>query len=93
MAEIPLTVDPSRLRTVADRVDRAAAAISRLRIAGLHAEDLPGSAVSGAVSRALVASRLHDVVVNLQAWAAAARMSASAFANAEQNGVARLDRS
>ena len=93
MAEIPFTVDLTRLRAVADRVDRSADAITRFRFAGLHDEDLAGSAVAAIASPALVAARFDDVVTRMQGWAAAARMSASAFETAEQNGVARLDRS
>jgi hypothetical protein len=90
MTENPLTVDLLRLGAVATRVDGAADAIGRFPFAGLHDEDLPGSAVAGLATPALVAARLDGVVADLRIWAAAARMSAAAFENAEQNGVARL---
>ncbi|MCV7225219.1 DUF7162 family protein [Mycolicibacterium komossense] len=92
MAETPLTADLPRLRVVANRVDRAADAIDRYRCAGLHAEDLAGSAVGGIAAPAVVAVRLEDVVGQLRGWATAARIAASAFATAEQNSMARLDR-
>ena len=90
MSENPLTVDLIRLRAVANRVEGAADAIGRFRFAGLHDEDLAGSAVIEVASPALVAARLDGVVSDLRSWAGSARMSAAAFENAEQNGVARL---
>jgi hypothetical protein len=93
MDEIPLTVDLTQLRKVASRVERAADAIRKFRFPGLCEDDLAGSTVGGVASPALVAARLDDVLAGMFGWAAAARVSASAFESAEQDSAARIDRS
>jgi hypothetical protein len=93
MAEIPLTVDLTQLRNVANRVERAADAIQKFQFPRLCDADLAGSAVGGVASPALVASRLDDVLASMWAWAAAARITAGAFESAEQDSAARIDRS
>jgi hypothetical protein len=93
MDEIPLTVDLTQLRNVANRVERAADAIRKFRLPRLCEDDLAGSAVGGVASPALVATRLDDVLASMWGWATAARISASAFESAEQDSAARIDRS
>jgi hypothetical protein len=93
MDEIPLTVDLTQLRSVANRVERAADAIRKFQFPRLGEDDLAGSTVGGVASPALVATRLDDVLASMSAWAAAARISASAFESAEQDSAARIDRS
>ncbi|MET0701010.1 MAG: hypothetical protein ABWY93_15235 [Mycobacterium sp.] len=90
MAETPLTVDLTRLRTIANRVEQSAAAIGRFRFPGLHEEDLLGSRVGDIATPALVAARLDILVAEMVGWAEAARMSANAFEDAERSSAAHL---
>ena len=92
MAETPLTVDLTRLRAVATRVERAAEEVDRCRFTWLPDTALAGSAVAGVAAPELIAARLDDLVTDLRDWAATARRAAGAFEAAEQNSVARLDR-
>jgi hypothetical protein len=88
MDEIPVTVDLSRLRAVANRVERSAHALSRFQLPELRQLDLPGSAL--AKLPALLSGHFDDVIDQMTAWAEMARMTAAAFERAEQENAARL---
>ncbi len=90
MAQTSLTVDLTRLRAIADRVERAADTIARFGVPGLREDDLVGSAVGAVASPALVTARLDDVVDRMRGWASAARTSAGAFEAAEEHSAARI---
>lgn len=90
MAENPVTVDLSRLRAVANRVDRSANALARFQFPGLDADELRGSTVGGIVSPARVAARLEVVNPAMRRWATVARRSADAFENADHDNAGRM---
>lgn len=93
MDETPLRVDPARLHDLAGRVDRSAHALSAFQIPDLDPAELAGSAVSAAVRRARVSERLDAVARAMTNWAGAARASATAFGDAEQENARRLGES
>jgi hypothetical protein len=90
MADTPLTVDLTALRTIANRVERSAGALGRFRFPGLHEDDLLGSEVRGIASPALIAARLDTLVTLMVGWAEAARLSAAVFEEAERANAARI---
>jgi hypothetical protein len=90
MTETSLTVDPDRLRAAANRVERCAQTLARFQFPGLDPDALTGSLVGGVPSPAWVASRLPDVLASMQWWADSARLSASAFENADRDNAARM---
>jgi hypothetical protein len=85
-------VDPTQLRSVADRVMQAADAIAEMRWPGLDPDDLPGSAVGRAAAPDLVAARLTVVVANMRGWAVAAHMSVDALERADRGNGERFGR-
>lgn len=84
-------VDLTALRAVADRISDAADAIAEIRWPAAPSE-LPGSAVGAVAAPDLVAAQLADVIATMRGWAADARMSADAFAWADQGGADRFGR-
>jgi hypothetical protein len=92
MPETPFTLDPTRLRAMAERVERAAGTVDRARYTGLCSDDLPGSATAGVAAPVLVAERLADALTELLQWAASTRKSVDAFAIVDRDHADRLDR-
>jgi hypothetical protein len=89
MGEI-VEVDPTQLRTVANRVMAAADQVVQMRWPTLDSDGLPGSAVGKVGAPVLVAAKLTDVVANMRGWALAARMAADAFERAERRNGERF---
>jgi hypothetical protein len=95
MGEIPVEVDVTQLRGVADQIRAAADRIAELRFPGLDPDELRGSAVGGIteiVAPILLAARIEDLVAHMHGWAVAARMSADAFERTEEHNLGRFDR-
>ncbi|CAN5546329.1 hypothetical protein BH10ACT9_BH10ACT9_20000 [soil metagenome] len=90
MTETPVTVDLDRLRAVAGRVERCAHTLASFRVPGLDPADLPGAVVSGIAGPAQGAARLTDVLASMHNWADAARISTSAFENADRDNATRM---
>ena len=85
-------VDLTQLRSVANRVTRAADAIAEMRWPALDPDELQGSAVGNIAAPDLVAARLADVVANMRGWAVAAHMSADAMERADRRNGQRFGR-
>jgi hypothetical protein len=83
-------VDPTQLRTVANRVMAAADQVAQIRWPTLDPDDLPGSVVGNVGAPVLVAAKLTDVVANMCGWAVAAHVAADAFEWAERRNGERF---
>jgi hypothetical protein len=90
MDETPVTVDVERLRTIANRVERSANALSCFRIAEMCRSDLPGSAVAAIPGPARIAEAFDLVIANMLEWVDVARNSADGFERTEQEHAGRL---
>lgn len=88
MDEIPVSVDLNKLRTVANRVEQSAQALSRFRMPELSQADLPGSAVTKLP--VVLADYFDNVIEEMTAWARVARASADALDRTEQESATRL---
>jgi hypothetical protein len=87
-----LWVDPTDLRTAAQRIRASAGVLSEIDCPRLDPDELPGSAVGGIVAPAMIADGLAGIAAQLHAWAAAAQTSATDFEAAETRSADRLDR-
>jgi hypothetical protein len=83
------SVAPGALRASADQLDLTASQLAELTWPTIEPTALVGSATSGAASVG-VSARLTDVVVDMRAWAHAARRSATEFERAELRNVSGL---
>jgi len=90
MTQIPVSIDPNRLRAVADRVEQYTGVLAGLPIPRIEAVDLTGAAVSAMADPLQVASRLTDLLSSMRDWATLVRRSASAFENVDHDNAQRL---
>lgn len=90
MAEIPVRVDPGRLRTLADRMSAAADAIAEIRCPGPPFDGLAGSAVASAAEPRIAEAKLDAVIVAMSVWATGARSAARALADADEHNAGRM---
>jgi hypothetical protein len=90
MDETPVTVDVDKLRTIVDRIERSANALSCFRIAEIRQSDLPGSAVGRIPGPARMAEAFDLVAANMLEWVDVARNAADSFERTEQETAGRL---
>lgn len=91
MEEIPVTIDPDRLRAVANRVEQSADTVGRFRGAGLPAAALPGSTLATATDPAITAALLDPLLDRLRAWAQLARLAAATVERADEEAGSALE--
>jgi hypothetical protein len=85
-------VDASGVRTAARRVLDAVDALNEIPWHGWDPDALAGSSVGGMAAPTVAADRMARLAAQLQAWAAAAQGSMTAFERVEGRSVDRLDR-
>lgn len=90
MPQIPVTVDPVRLRAVADRVQAAADAVAEFGSPTPSWDELPGSAVARTTGPVHIQARLDDVIAGLTAWVSAVRSTAGALEDADEHSAGRM---
>ncbi|WP_197379679.1 DUF7162 family protein [Mycolicibacterium mengxianglii] len=90
MTELPVTVDPGRLRAVADHLEQAADALTGCPVPGPDPGALRGSAVGALAGPPGAAAQVRQLATDLHGWASAARNSADALANADRDNASRL---
>ena len=90
MADDILTLDPDKLRALADRLERTTDELNGLRPPGLGATDLKGSDTDRAAGSEQLADLFDPILQALTRWALDARAAADAFEHMEKQNAAHL---
>jgi hypothetical protein len=90
MTDETLRIDPEKLLTLADRVQRIVNALNESHPPAIDLADLPGSDSARAVGPERLSELFDPVLQTLTGWALGVRSAADGFAQTEWENTLRL---